>query len=271
MAGTHVVYLVWPPMGPEPLERFAASYRTHPAGLEHRLTLVTHGPADQPLRRRCQAVAGDLDAHELAIPASGRDLDAYRVIARELPAQELLLLNSYSQVLATGWLAMLHAALARPGVGLVGCTGSYESALSAAPRPLRPWLRRRYPPFPNPHLRTNAVMMLRERMLALDWPPGGSKRRALELESGRRGITRQVWAAGLRALVVDRHGEAHEPADWPRSLTFRSGRQENLLIADNRTRQYDEADAHRRAELAGYAWGDRAPVSPPRPAPTPTG
>jgi hypothetical protein len=274
MVGTCVVYLVWAGLGVEPLERFATSYREHPAGLEHQLVLVLKGVVDDPVASRCREIVDELDAKCLELPAVGLDLDTYQLAARRLRASELCLLNSSSEIRARGWLAGLHRALERPDVGLAGATGSYESALSAGPRPLRPLLRHRYPPFPNPHVRTNGFMLERDLMLTLDWPASGRKRRALELESGARSITRQVRARGLQTLVVGRDGRGYEPERWYESRTFRSGSQENLLIADNRTRQYADAHPDRRAELARFAWGDAGSLTPPAltavpPAPAP--
>jgi len=141
----------------------------------------------------------------------------------------------------------------------LGSTGSYESLLSSSTfRPLRPFLRHRLPPFPNPHVRTTGFMLERDLMLTLDWPATMHKRSALKLESGTPNITRQVLARGLRVLVVGRDGRGYERERWPESRTFRSGSQENLLIADNRTREYADAPPVRRAQLARFAWGDSA-------------
>jgi hypothetical protein len=41
------------------------------------------------------------------------------------------------------------------------------------------------------------------------------------------------------------------------SATYRSGEQENLLIADNRTRHYQEGGRLTRYGLAWLAWGPR--------------
>jgi hypothetical protein len=60
--------------------------------------------------------------------------------------------------------------------------------------------------------------------------------------------------------VVSRRGVV-EVEDWPEARVFRSGNQEELLVRDNRTRQYDDADPRRRAFLARMAWGDRASTS----------
>jgi hypothetical protein len=72
----------------------------------------------------------------------------------------------------------------------------------------------------NPHVRTNGFMLTGDVMLSLDWPPGGSKRLALELESGERSITRQIMGRGLRALVVCRDGRCYERDRCRESRTF---------------------------------------------------
>jgi len=261
MLETYVVYLVWGPLGAGPIERFAASYRAHPARHEHRLVLLLNGVDDDELRSACATVASELEAEMLELPGRMLDLDAYRAAGRRLEAETLMFLNTHSEILADGWLGFLAAALTPNGVGLVAATGSFESALSAAPRPLKPFLRRRFPPFPNPHLRTNAFMLRRSLMLSLDWPASPHKRQALALESGSQSITRQIRDRGLEALIVDRNGHWYGPERWIESRTFRSGDQENLLVADNRTRQYATAAPPRRAELSRYAWGSPEPAT----------
>jgi hypothetical protein len=63
---------------------------------------------------------------------------------------------------------------------------------------------------------------------------------------------------GLRPLVVGRNGEAYEKERWHLADTFRQGSQENLLVADNQTDRYAQADAATRAELSRCAWGEHA-------------
>ena len=79
----------------------------------------------------------------------------------------------------------------------------------------------------------------------------------MRLEGGTRSLTRQVRDRGLETLVVGRDGAAYSPDRWMQSATFRSGDQENLLIADNRTRHYQEGGRLTRYGLAWLAWGPR--------------
>jgi hypothetical protein len=59
----------------------------------------------------------------------------------------------------------------------------------------------------------------------------------------------------LEARVVGRDGVAYPPECWQESRTFRTGEQENLLIADNRTRHYQDGGRLTRWGLAWLAWG----------------
>jgi hypothetical protein len=252
-----VVHLVWAPLGAEALEGFLAAYRRLEPEAEHRLVVILNGFDGKTDPRRV-AVERALDgvAHQaIVLPRPVVDLTAYREAAPEIEAQRLCLLNSYSRPLVADWLALLARGLSDASVGLVGCGGSCESAYSAAPF----WLRRRrgreFPPFPNPHLRTNGFMLGRELMLDLDWPLQRSKLEALTLESGKRSISRQVWERGLDVRVVGRDGVAYPSERWRESATFRSGGQRNLLISDNRTLQYGEADAASKGRLERMAWG----------------
>jgi hypothetical protein len=251
-----VVHLVWAPLGVQTAEGFASAYRERAAGTAHRLVVVLNGFRGRGDRRLApvESAFESLDHEPILLSRAVPDLVAYRQAAEQIDASELCFLNSYSRPLADGWLAALASVLSGPDVGLVGSGGSRESAYSAAPIWLR--LRRRdFPPFPNPHLRTNGFMLARELLLDFEWPRLSSKAAAWALESGRRSISRQVWERGLEVLVVGRDGVAYPPDRWRESATFRSGDQRNLLIADNRTQQYEQAAPALRRRLEQMAWG----------------
>jgi hypothetical protein len=204
-----------------------------------------------------ERLIGDLDYESLHMPRRKLDLAAYTATARQVQSPAFCFLNSNSELLADGWLAKPLHHLQQPGVGLVGATGSYESLLP--PAGMLRFLRSAwFDPFPNPHVRTNAFLMRRELMLSLRWGEVFTKSGAWRLENGKRSITQQVWEDGLQTLVVGRDGEAYPHERWRESHTFRSGGQRNLLVADNRTRQFAEADPDEQRRLAELAWGERA-------------
>ncbi len=115
-----------------------------------------------------------------------------------------------------------------------------------------------FEPFPCHHVRTNAFMLTGELCSRMHIGELRGKIDAYRLESGRASITRQVERIGLRPVLVTRDGRSHEVADWAASGTFWQRNQENLLVADNQSREYESANADLRLLLSRYAWGELA-------------
>lgn len=255
------------------------SYSEHAAGIEHELVILVNGSRTgggggvpdaaipdtvAPLSRA--QIAGELRGvpHRLIeLERPVLDLAAYGAAARELEHERVCFVNSYSVVLVDGWLRYLARAHERPGVGLVGATGSWESRSELVPGGLEHWAyqlaklpsnRRFFPRFPNPHIRSTAFLIERRTVLALGLERARKKNDAYRLESGKRSMTRQLQARNLQSLVVGRDGRGYTPEEWPHSATFRAGGQANLLVADNRTSQWRDADRERQRELSWQAW-----------------
>jgi hypothetical protein len=275
MNRTCVVYLARAHSGIRSFETFLQSYRRHAAGLKHDFAIVFKGFRRPSEIEERTALAADLSPKILSVSDAGFDLRAYRIAAQRFDNPYFCYLNSYSELLAADWLAKLFVFAERPEVGLVGATGSHESMYTNVlierrswknPSPLRRlWtpLRLRlcqlcFDPFPNFHLRTNGFIIARELLLKV-WPALiCTKRGAYLFENGKNSMTKRILRMQRDVLVVGKNGQAYQKEDWPRSHTFRCGRQENLLIADNQTRQYESADEETRKHLARVAWGEQA-------------
>jgi hypothetical protein len=215
-----VVYQAWLPAGQEPIDRFLESYWNHSAGIEHDL---------------------------LTCPRNeGTDIGLYFDMAKKIDYEYLCFLNSYSQILADDWLFKMHQHLSLADVGIVGATGSWETMDIVG-----------WPSFPNPHIRSTGFMLRRRTLLALWSRAPENKLGCYAFESGPTNITSLARKQGLKALVVGREG-SWIWSDWEKSRTFRSNQQENLLIADNKTKEYDYADNLRRESLKVAAWGQNA-------------
>jgi hypothetical protein len=271
--GPCVAHLVRKANGPDALATFLHSYRTHAPGADHLLLLILKGFGGREIPGAYRSLLEDLPHRAVHVPEGRFDVGAYDRAVRQVQAPAFLLLNSFSEILADEWLSLLGRHL-REGVGVVAASASHESVLGLEPGPtIHPPLvwpfrsrwrkaRRRarrnrgFVRFPNPHVRTNAFLLRRETWLALDLGALGVKQDARRFESGVHSLTRQVQAMGLRTLVAGRNGRSYAPDAWAQSFTFRSGRQENLIVADNRTRQYEQADAEERRQLAQITWGD---------------
>ena len=253
-----VVHLVWAPLGVERLRRFVASYKANPAGQPHRLIIIFNGFAPDAALDRWRDALSDVEHDELLLASPVLDLAAYREAIEAGAAENYCFLNSYSEPLVGDWLRLLIGHLNDPTIAAVGASGSYESIYTTS-HPLSRIRKRGFPKFPNPHLRTNAFAARREQLTRVQWPTLNSKMDARKLESGPRSLTRQLQTAG-RVIVAGRDGCAYDVDRWEQSSTFRSHDQVNLLVSDNRTREYLAASEERREDLERRAWHAREPA-----------
>jgi len=262
-------------------KKFLASYKSHPAGIDHDLILVFKGFPNTHVPAEYSALLESVSYIPLFVGDRGFDLGSYFTASKRLKHDYLCFLNSYSVILTDDWLAKMSCRIIEPQVGIVGATASYESVYSyfvdmfANPDPLALpsrylWrriggrilrqntlyrFRKIHDPFPNYHIRTNAFMISRQLMLSLKRKPFRRKWDALMFESGRNSLTKQILALGLQTLVVGRDGSAYQKENWWQSWTFRSGTQENLLIADNRTEEYLNFSEAEKELFCGRSWG----------------
>lgn len=126
-----VAHLIWRPLGINPFRRFAASFLSHTAGLDHELVLIFNGFEKHSLDERPYAEAlGGRPFRAVVLPGQRQDIPAYFETARLVEADYLCFLNSHSEILRDDWLAKLYHHASRPEVGVAGATGSWGSHLS---------------------------------------------------------------------------------------------------------------------------------------------
>jgi hypothetical protein len=268
------------------VEAFLESYQAHPAGAPHRLVLLVKGWDGVPGRDRLDGMAEAAGAELLELPDDGFDWGAYFRLAEVAKTEFVLLLNSHSRIQHDNWLGLMLAVKRQQGVGLVGCTGSWgtigpswryywllgrtrwkkgmrlrltlfvpAAVLILTGRLLRTF--HRFPPHPNPHIRSNAMLLptalLRDFAACRHVP--ARKKDAYGLESGRRSLTRFVAAQHLATLVCGADGRGYPPTEWMAAETLFTPGQRQLLIADNQTRNYSEGSIVHRRALEALVWG----------------
>ena len=208
----------------------------------------------------------------------GLDIDAYYYAAVNIEKGYLLFLNTSSVILGTDWLRKYRAAFNTNNVGMVSATASNQSYYSSVfqnntwqwesqkgfifnfrkykllIKALCYW-RFLFKPFPNPHLRTNAFMINSEVFLSIHHKLMKSKLQAYQFESGRKSISKILLKKGFTLFVLDKDGRAYDLPNWKNSSTFWINNQENLLVSDNQTRLYKEADPETRKSITKLAWG----------------
>ncbi|WP_316189365.1 hypothetical protein [Bradyrhizobium sp. SZCCHNS1054] len=122
-----VIYLARAAEGFDAIHKFATSYATASAGIDHDLIVVCKGyPNDSALQevRACFSQPAQI----ISIPDDGFDIGAYMVAASRLPHDFLVFFNTFSEIIApNNWLGIMERQLRLPGIGIVGTMGSFES------------------------------------------------------------------------------------------------------------------------------------------------
>lgn len=232
------------------LRRFLGSYAAHPAGAPHQLVFVLKGFSAEDAKAVREKIGRAVERPLfIEIGDDGFDIGAYRHAARIIECEFAVFLNSHSEIESDNWLAKLMSAFERRAdTGIAGATGNWESLDAQTP-------------FPNIHIRTNAFAIRRRDFLALEFGPLTSKFANNEFEAGARSMTGQLIERGLAPYVAGRDGDIFDKQCWPASKTFRSGCQENLLVSDNRTRDFAQGSQRHRLKVARLSWGESAHVA----------
>jgi hypothetical protein len=232
----------------ESCERFLESYMRNPAGVEHSFYVILKGFVNSNDLEMARRIFKCVPQKPVCVDDDKFDIGAYVEWANMIEEEVICVFNTASEILTEDWLRKLAANLSLPNVGLVGATGSYESLKE---------LNSGFPDFPNIHVRSNAFMI--NRRLFCDITENlnvSSKMDAHFFESGAKSLTRQVLDRGREVLIVGRNGRGYSPKYWPSSYTFRQGMQNNLLIADNQTRNYLALPWIEKREFVFRTWGN---------------
>ena len=269
-----VVHLVRAKNGIETIRNFLESYLKFDGGIDHDLLIVFKGFRGESSTRQYRQLLKDISFKSIYTSDFGFDIRSYFLAVKKTNHKFFCFLNSFSAIRDHEWLLKLKLHLTRKGIGLVGATGSYESAYSnflieeksigysktpLAKRLFHIFAKMKYKyyfdPFPNYHIRTNGFMISQDVMRKIRHGIILSKMDAHRFESGKCSLTKQVLQMNLDVRVIGKNGEDYRMEDWCRSETFRQGDQNNLLIADNQTNAFLHADADLKRKLSGYAWG----------------
>lgn len=234
-----VVHLIRAANSVAHLRRFLVAYRKMRSGMAHELVLACKGFTPDSIHAIGPFCRG-LTARILILPDTGFDLGTYRRVCFEISTPYICFVNSFSRPLTPHWLPLLYGVARRPEVGLSGATGSLQV---------------------DPHVRTNSFCIQRELYLDIVTSDPHTKEAACAIEAGPASLTRQVMRRGLSPRIVCRNGTDAALLDARDTRTFWWGQQENLLVSDNRTDDYDLADPARRAFLQRAAWHTTDPSS----------
>lgn len=125
-----LIHLVRETNGIGSLREFAAALRAHPPGVECELVMAMKGFDSAAQAAPYISEVADLAPELVFLPDTGIDLGTFFAVATRLRRGRYCFVNSHTRPVVDGWLAKLDAALALPGVGMVGATGSWASGHS---------------------------------------------------------------------------------------------------------------------------------------------
>ncbi|MCP3671476.1 MAG: hypothetical protein GY814_13815 [Gammaproteobacteria bacterium] len=228
-------------------ERFFDSYMRNQSGVKHSLYVIFKGFMSDTGVVKAKALFNSTPYKPIYLDGDSLDIGAYIEWASMIDEDLICAFNTASEILAPDWLSKLTINLGLPNVGLVGATASYESSSE---------LNSTFPPFPNVHIRSTAFMI--DRKLFLNITEGlkiDSKVDAYHFESGRESLTRKVLVTGKEILLVGRNGRGYSPQSWAASDIYRQGAQNNLLIADDQTRNFSACPWNEKREFVVKTWG----------------
>lgn len=264
--------------GMEAAIKFFTSYKMHNSGMNHSLYVVQKGWGDDYKIKALEKLCAEVSAKVVPLPDNGYDWGAYIRIAPTISEKYILFLNSHSEILTDNWLSIFYKHLNKEGIGAVGATGSWSTWSYSRPywepsfkSSIQFFIRllfeikkylvngRKYPCFPNPHLRSNAFMIensifqdyCKTKLIPLD------KADSHLLESGFKSLSNYLKNKNLKILVCGKNSESYSTSSWPISNTFRSVNQENLIIADRQCRIYFNSSDFSKRVLSFKSWGDR--------------
>jgi len=280
--GICVVHLIRKCNGLEPFNKYISSYRKYNAGMSHTLLLLFKGFSCDSDITEYEELIKDLEYEKIFVEDTGFDIGSYMYAFNKNKNnyEYFCFINSYSEILCSNWLEIMYRHIIKPGVGLTGVTGSYQSISSDClydnfaygrvfrfhpiRKPIfkfRLYIRRLknmrlFPEYPNAHIRTNGFMVPSEVLDKIKISSLRNKLDVYQFESGNQSLTRQIQDMGLKPVVVDCSGIAYQVEDWYKSNTFWRASQGSLLISDNQTRVYDDANQRLKVIYSHHAWGE---------------
>lgn len=277
-----IVYLFYCPYGIEKLKKFLHSYNNNKPYFSNKIYIIfkeiqlKESNLEQ-VEKECISYSLNYQILECQLP--GFDINTYQWVAQQVIEDYLIFFNTNSVLLHPNWCDFYTKHITK-NTGAISATASFNSHINTVLQENNFHYNRKlsfkenlasykmllkaifiwpflYKKFPNPHIRTNAFLINRKVFLTLNIKnPLKSKREAYLAESGRNSITQQLLKKNLTVGVVNNNGDYFDLQEAYKANTFWNNQQENLLVADNQTELYKNANETQKKQLSLLAWGN---------------
>lgn len=245
----------------ERLAKFVASYKQYTSGVDHNLWIIVKGNEAQKAVKIIRN--SEIETRILWVKDSGHDLGSYTEFAKLIRPEWLFLLNANSEIMCDDWLLKFWNIAQSNKLSVIGSTASFGSYADGGssdfykiyPRNIYSYLRlirdalnrvkysSSFPKYPNPHVRTNALLVKSEVWLSyfLDQKIE-TKLDCYLLESGIDSFYNFIVNKYGDFGIVGRDMIIRYKNDWFFNGAFRTPLQDDyLLIADKHTRTYSQS------------------------------
>mgnify|MGYP001157444491 FL=1 len=247
------------------LSNFIKNYKKFKSGLDHKLLICFKLLDEKKINFLSKHLLGI--KHNLFIDNSTNndfDLGSYKRISKKYLSNTIFFLNSHSYPICDYWLSKI--AQYQQLNTIIGTSASNESLLSSLKLKKfykvfsfiykKFYLKKKFFPFPNPHLRTTGFMIkgsdfytyIKDKQIF-------SKLDAWEIESGKKSLTNYFRNKDYNILLVNSDGACFNEKDWLYSETYNYLNQTKCIISDKHSRKYSNLDDDQKKIYQFQTWG----------------
>ena len=257
------------------LENFLTSINKYDAGVNHEMVYIFKNFNNRELDR----IQKDYEITEdqsIELSDSYYDIGSYYLATKHVKKGLVFFLNSYSRPQADNWLKFFVEAYSNNSSYLVGATGSYESLgfnmpylkdfnpISVMKWGIKYFYRllisiknySKFISYPNPHIRSNSFLTTSNIFLEYIEKVGIpiTKKDCHQIESGLSSFTNFVKQRNLNPGIVDSLGKFYCLDSMHLSSVYRRSDQKHLIVKDNRTDNFENADKEEKISLCWDSW-----------------
>ena len=248
------------------LKKFLFSYQKHKAGVAHKLFILIKG---SEVFEKIKIIRKIIPFNITIIKLSdeGYDLGSFTEFARYRANGHMFILNQHSIILKKNWLKIFNDTMKKSKADLVASTASFSS-LSQPSNNKSFFLINmfhnfkslikfyNFPNYPNPHIRTNALLVKTSIWLQyFDALKVNKKIDAYEAESGVNNFYNFLLKNKKKVAITRSDGKyVTSYLKWVNFVPFRNSLQSKLIISDNHSRFYHNASNNKKLLLENETW-----------------
>ena len=261
-----VCYLCSPYANMNAINNFVKFYKKHKPGIKHKLIICFKKFGKKKIKFIQDRYFSNLKYISFIDYEKKNDYDfgSYLRVAKKYPKSKFFFMNSYSYPITNKWLYKINYKFKKKTI--IACSGSYQSLSYNARfrnkgdnyfvyiyKVVRFLIH--FKNFPNPHLRTSSFyIMARDLIKFMKGKKVSSKFDALNLESGRFGLSEYFKNKNYKLFVVNSKGKIFSESGWRDSNTYAINNQKFSVVSDKHTRKFSRLTIKQKRKFQLTVW-----------------